>query len=139
MNDEDARHLDLLATFHYVVAGIVAVFGCLPILHVAMGIAVVNGAFNDGKGNPPPDFFGYFFIVGGLLAILFLWSLAIAAFIAGRKLRQRTGYLYCLVVAAFECMFMPIGTVLGIFTILVLSRPSVKTLFGQPISSSASS
>jgi len=137
--DEDARQLDLLATFHYVVAGIVAFFGLFPFLHVGMGIAMVNGAFEEGKGNPPPDFFGYFFIAAGLIAILLMWALAIAVFTAGRKLRQRTGYLYCLVIAAFECMFMPFGTVLGIFTILVLSRPSVKTLFGQPISPSASS
>jgi hypothetical protein len=35
----------------------------------------------------------------------------------------------CFVVAAIECIFMPFGTVLGVFTIIVLSRPSVKALF----------
>jgi hypothetical protein len=32
-------------------------------------------------------------------------------------------------VAALSCAFMPFGTVLGVFTIVVLVRPSVKQLF----------
>ena len=33
--------------------------------------------------------------------------------------------------AATMCLFMPFGTVLGVFTIIVLMRPSVKPLFDQ--------
>jgi hypothetical protein len=38
-----------------------------------------------------------------------------------------------LVGAALACTLMPFGTVLGVFTIIVLSRPSVRVLFSQPI------
>ena len=31
--------------------------------------------------------------------------------------------------AGIECIFMPFGTVLGVFTIIVLMRPSMKELF----------
>jgi hypothetical protein len=31
--------------------------------------------------------------------------------------------------AAIACMFMPFGTILGVFSIIVLVRPSVKSLF----------
>jgi hypothetical protein len=34
------------------------------------------------------------------------------------------------VIAAIACSFVPIGTVLGVFTIIVLTRPSVRVLFG---------
>lgn len=37
--------------------------------------------------------------------------------------------MYCLVMAGIECMFMPFGTVLGVFTIIVLMRESVQKLF----------
>ena len=42
--------------------------------------------------------------------------------------------MYCLVVAAIECLFIPFGTVLGVFTIVVLNRSSVRSLFrdGRP-------
>ena len=32
--------------------------------------------------------------------------------------------------AAISCAFMPFGTVLGVFTLIVLLRPGVKELFG---------
>ena len=35
-----------------------------------------------------------------------------------------------LVVAALECLAFPLGTVLGVFTLIVLVRPEVKQLFG---------
>jgi hypothetical protein len=33
--------------------------------------------------------------------------------------------------AAVECLFIPFGTVLGVFTILVLQRPTVKAMFSE--------
>ena len=32
--------------------------------------------------------------------------------------------------AGLECILMPFGTVLGVFTLIVLMRDSVKALFG---------
>ena len=53
--------------------------------------------------------------------------------LAGRYLLQRTHYTFCLVVAAIACLLMPFGTALGIFTIIVLMRPSVREMFeGAP-------
>jgi hypothetical protein len=57
------------------------------------------------------------------------WTLAVCMIIAGRFLAKRTHYMYCLVVAAISCIFFPFGTVLGVFTIIVLLRSSVKALF----------
>lgn len=137
--DDDIRQLDLLATFHYVVAGIIALCGCFPIIHLVIGICIVTGAFDNQKGNPPPDFFGFIFIGMALLMILMMWAMAVAVWLAGSRLKNRTNYTYCLVVAAVACTFMPFGTVLGVFTIIVLMRPSVKALFGieaPPLASS---
>lgn len=126
--DEDVRHLDLLSIFHYVVGAMTALFGCFPLIHLAIGIAVVSGAMDDADG-PPPEF-GWFFIAIAAVFITFAWSIAVAIVVAGRKLKARTAYTYCLVVAGIECMFMPVGTVLGVFTLIVLMRPSVKEMFG---------
>jgi hypothetical protein len=37
--------------------------------------------------------------------------------------------MFCLVMAGIQCIFMPFGTVLGVFTIIVLMRNSVKEAF----------
>jgi hypothetical protein len=128
--NQDEEHLRLLSIFHYVVGGITAVFACFPCIHLAFGVALAAGAFPEQPGHPgPPLFLGWFFIVIPSVIILLGWTLAVAILLSGRFLARRTHYTYCFVVAAIECIFMPLGTVLGVFTIIVLNRPSVKSLF----------
>jgi hypothetical protein len=129
---QDVEHLRLLTTFHYVVAALMALWGSFPIFHIAFGAAMVLHKFPGGKpGNEPPDFFGWMFLIMGGAFMVLGWSLAIATVFAARSLAQRRRYMFCLVMAglmASTCM--PFGTVLGVFTIIVLVRPSVKQVFG---------
>ena len=64
------------------------------------------------------------FLVAG-----FAFSVCIA--LAGRFISQRRSYTFCLVMAAVQCTFIPFGTVLGVFTIVALQKPSVRQLFGR--------
>ncbi len=45
------------------------------------------------------------------------------------SLKKRKARTFCMVVAAFECLGVPYGTLLGIFTFIVLGRDSVTRLF----------
>jgi hypothetical protein len=128
--NQDHEHLKLLSIFHYVVGGLSALFACIPLLHMAMGIAMVAGAFDDT--DPVLPFMGWFFIFFSGAIVLAGWAFAVLVILAGRALARRERYTFCLVMAAVQCVFMPFGTVLGVFTILVLVRPSVKELFGLP-------
>ena len=130
---QDAEHLRLLSIFHFVVAGMQALFAFFPIIHFVIGALSFfgTGPFGKGEGRLPGMLFGGFFmlIAGGF--ILTGWSLAVCLVVAGKSLRQRKRYTFCLVVAGIEAaMCMPFGTVLGVFTIIVLLRPSVKAEFG---------
>lgn len=132
-SNQDIEQLRLLAIFHYVVGGIIALFSLIPIVHVVIGLAIVTGAFDvPDQGEPPPEFVGWMFVIIGSVVILCGLTIATCVIIAGRRLARQTNYTYCLVVAAIECTFMPFGTVLGVFTIIVLMRPTVKTAFGVP-------
>ena len=122
--NEDEKYLQLLSIFHYVVGGLAACFACIPIIHLTIGIAMLVGAIDDA-----PEFVGAFLVVIAMFAILAGWTLAVCMIIAGRCLAKRKRYMFCLVIAAVSCIFMPFGTVLGVFTIVVLMRPSVKELF----------
>jgi lysylphosphatidylglycerol synthetase-like protein (DUF2156 family) len=128
--NQDEEHLRLLSIFHYVVGGITALFACFPCIHLGLGIALVSGVLPVPHGQQRVDpFIGWLFIILGSVLILVGWTLAVAILCAGRFLAGRTHYTYCFVVAAIECILMPFGTALGVFTIIVLSRPSVKALF----------
>ncbi|HXU31101.1 MAG TPA: hypothetical protein VN851_11035 [Thermoanaerobaculia bacterium] len=129
--NHDREHLRLLSIFHYVVAGFAAMFACLPLVHLAIGLAFLSGKIEGTQG---PDDGGR--LVGGVLVALasvFLllgWTLVALLVLAGRSLARHRRYTFCLVMAAISCAFMPFGTVLGVFTLIVLLRPGVKELFG---------
>ncbi len=133
-SDPDLDHLRLLSIFHYVVAGLVTLASCALIFHLLIGLAVLFGVSEELQNNthgPPPLFFGVLFTVIPACFMLCGFTLALCLAIAGRSLSRCRRYTFCLVIAAIECLFMPFGTALGIFTIIVLSRPTVKDLFAS--------
>src|SRR6266568_283587 len=132
---KDEENLRLLSIFHYVVAGIAGIFGLFPLMYVGMGALMVCGKFDAPHPDPVVRPFGWIMIAIG--AILFIAGLVFVACLvsAGRCLTRRRHYTFCLVVAAFACMFMPFGTVLGVFTIVLLQKDSVRQHFGHVPSS----
>jgi fatty acid desaturase len=125
--ERDLEHLKLLSIFHYVAAGMAALVACIPFIHFFMGLAMATGVLSEGEPGVRPVGIGImafaaFFILAG-------WTLAILMALAGRSLAARRRYTFCLVIGAVECLFMPVGTVLGVFTIIVLVRESVKGMF----------
>lgn len=128
--NQDEQHLKLLSIFHYIVGGIIALFSFFPIFHLVFGIVMIVSpdTFESG-GEGPPAFIGWLFaLIGGTIILVGL-VLASCVFIAGRFLALRRHYTYCLVIACIQCLFIPFGTVLGVFTIIVLMRDSVKQFF----------
>lgn len=133
----DDEHLRLLSAFHYVLGGLLALASFLPGIHLAYGILMVTGRLGAGRGahgaaELGSAMLGWFFI--GLAAIVILCGLALAAslLLAGAWLVRRRHYLFCLGVAGAACALAPFGTALGVFTILVLARDSVRAEFGRP-------
>ncbi|WP_367345285.1 hypothetical protein [Stenotrophomonas bentonitica] len=131
---EDASHLRLLSIFHYVLGGLTALFSLFPLIHVGIGIAALSGGLPmESNGGPASlgetRLFGWMFIAIGSLLVMSGLTLAGFMAYAGRCLARRRRHTLCLVVAGLSCMLMPLGTVLGVFTLIVLLRPSVKVAF----------
>jgi hypothetical protein len=132
--DQDQEHLRLLSIFHYVLGGLAALFSCLPLIYLAFGIFALEAPqkFSGSHGEPAPAFLGWLFVALGAGMALLGWALAGLILYAGRCLARRAHYTLCFAVACVECLFAPFGTVLGVFTLVVLVRPSVKWLFLPP-------
>jgi hypothetical protein len=127
----DQEHLRLLSILHYVVSGLVALIALFPVLHLVIGLFLIfapDKFAGQGQG-PPPALVGWVFVIFALLFITVGWIFAAFVLVTGRFLARRKHYTFCLVMAAIECVFMPFGTILGVFTIVVLMRESVKPLF----------
>ncbi len=128
LSPQDQEHVRLLSIFHYILAVIIAMFACIPLIHVAIGAALTFGVLGHGK-DAPPAFLGLFFMIFGSIFILAGWTFAVLVALAGKFLSQRRHHLYCLIIAGLSCMWMPFGTVLGVFTFVVLLRPEVTAAF----------
>lgn len=135
MTPQDAEHLRLLAIFHKVVAGLGVLFSLFPAIHLAIGLGIVSGRIPHQEGDAA--WVGWFFVAFAATWIITGLTLSACLFQAGRYLQQRRHYTFCLVMAALACMLAPFGTVLGVFTIIVLMRESVRVAFGQPTGSRA--
>jgi hypothetical protein len=139
--NRDTEHLKLLSIFWYVIAGLNAVGGCFSTIYIVMGAVflaappeMTSPTTRPGQAaqpDVPPEVMGGMFLgIGGCLMI-FLLGLAILAFMTARSLGQRRRRTFCMVMAGITCLSVPIGTVLGVFTLMVLARPSVAALFAR--------
>jgi hypothetical protein len=125
----DHENLRLLSVFHYVLAGLAALFSLFPIFHIVMGTLMLSGRMGDPNEHGVDRLFGMFFVIMGIGMIVLGLAYAVCIGLAGRYLTQHRHYVFCLVMAAFSCAFFPFGTVLGVFTIVVLQKDSVRQLF----------
>lgn len=153
----DLQHLKILAICHWVFGGMLGLFACLGILYLVIGIVIFNQTkpATTSVSTPPATVVtrgngsmnvrvnatatrsssdddrtlgivftsmgSAFIVLGGVGGGLNLYS-------GFGLLRQRRRRL-SLVVAALDCLSIPLGTVLGIFTMIVLARATVKTLY----------
>ncbi len=128
----DAQHLRLLSIFHYVVGGLTVLFACFPLIHLGLGLAMVfSPAFFETKPgeHPPPQAIGWLFSCLGFSMFLVGQTIAVCTILAARFIARRKRYWFIFVMACIQCAFFPFGTVLGVFTIITLSRERVKSLF----------
>ena len=126
---KDENHLGILSTFYYVVAALAGIFSCMPFIHITIGVAMLLGVMDSSTGEAPPAFLGWIFIIVGALVSLMGFAYTVMLILTGRFLKHRRHYTFCLVIAGMSCLFMPFGTVLGIFSIILLSKPELKAMF----------
>ena len=125
--NRDLEHLKLLEIFHYIRGALACFFGLFGLIYVVIGVAVVLLPTKSSEAAPPLLFGGLFFVIG-----LFWFGISeisgILSLIAGWRYRKQKGYYFCFIVAILECLTGLTGIALGVFSLIVLNRPSVKAL-----------
>ncbi len=105
------------------------VFGALN----AVGALAASGMLAFGILNEAASDFadpagiGAIVIVGVL--VLFALLGAVLGFLAGFGLMRTRRYGLCMAASVLACLSLPLGTVLGIFTLVTLQRADVRAAF----------
>ncbi len=126
----DAEQLRLLAMFHFIYAGLIALFGLVGAAFLAFGVFAAANARPTAQ-TPNPEVAGIVVAVLGTVVMLFVFGVAFLSYLTGRFLKQRRHRTFCIVMSAIHCASFPLGTALGVFTIIVLARDSVVAMFEQ--------
>lgn len=115
--------LEILSTLYYGVGSGVLLVGigflCYPML-LFMFIGV-----GTGFGAVSAIVLSIYSCIQGLIALCF--SLFLVR--AGKRIKQNQKYIFCLVMAGLSCLLIPYGTIVGIFTIIILARPTFMEQF----------
>jgi hypothetical protein len=132
--NEDTSYLNLLSRFHYIVAGMIGLISCLPLLNLLIGIPMledVSYALSQGEYPSQYTLALFMFILLPTGVVVIGWMFAIAVALNGYYIKHRKWLKYCMVMSGIETIFTPIGTVLGVFTIILLTKPNIKNQFNQ--------
>ena len=129
----DSEHLRLLAIFHFVAAGLAFVGVSFSSLYFVMFQAFLSNPemWAQSQQGPPPA--AMMAVFRWFISIFVIWFLigAIGNLLSGLYLRARRHRTYSIAIAAINCLHIPIGTALGVFTLIVLTRGSVQKLYQE--------
>lgn len=116
----------LLGIFHFILAGLLIIpFGFL-LLNIITAIIALFLVRQPDSGVSPNLIM--FIIIPSAIVVagcLFISCLIIT----GLKLYRNRSWLFCMIIAVTECIVFPFCTILGIFTIIFLTREPVRNLF----------
>jgi hypothetical protein len=127
----DAEHLKLLSIFHFILAAL----GLFGIAFLALHFAVMRAIFmnpemwKNEKSGPPPEIFLKLLMWGYAFGLVVILTGGVLNLLSGVFIRKRRHRMFSIIIGGLNCLHVPFGTLLGVFTILILSRESVRKTY----------
>lgn len=133
LDPDKQQYLQYLAIGHYIMAALAFVFGSIPILQILAGFLMATDVLGSAVYDIPRVGLaaGIVFMLIGLIYVLATWIYGFFMIKAANALKEQRNHVLCVVMAAVSCMFAPVGTVLGILTLLLLLNNDVKAAFDR--------
>ncbi len=124
---EQRNNLDTIAIFHFISGGLKIFASLFVLIYVVMGAGMIVSGGHSGGAEM--QITGGVILIFGLFGFLLVVAMGIMSILCGKYLKERRNRIFCMVISGIACMNAPLGTVLGVFTILEIEKPEVKPLF----------
>jgi len=134
--DTTQHDLKILSICYYIMAGITGGNVFLVGGYIVFFSAILaNVPLRDASGKGLPGFIPTLLAAIGAAMIGFGFLSAACMAFAAWSLPKRRNYVLIMAAAVLNCLQVPFGTVLGVFTFVVLNRPGVRESFrtGPPV------
>ena len=118
------EHLNLLSIFCFIFGGLTIFASFILLIYVG----ILSFFINNSETNNNINFsdFPIGIIYGVLIALFFVVViLGVLFIIAGLKMRKKQNRVFSMVIGIIAMISFPLGTVLGVFSIIILSKDSV--------------
>ena len=126
----DNEHLNLLSLFHLISGILTLAYSALMAVYFGFISLIINiGGKFDAADSEFPFGFMTVFISVMIISLLFAIVLGIAKIYSSKFLKQRKNRTFCIVISCLECFSVPYGALLGVLSIIVLNRSSVKNIY----------
>jgi hypothetical protein len=129
----DCEQIKLLAIFHFVFGGLALMGIAFLFLHYFLMHMMFSSPEMwkaQPQAMPPKAFLDVFIWLYFIMGFFLLTGLTLNVLSALFLLQKRNRF-FSLIVGGLNCLQIPFGTALGVFTIVVLSRDSVCQLYGD--------
>lgn len=119
-------NLNLLSIFYFVFGGLGVLGSLIMFLYT-----FIFGVLRNKVGVHSYEADTVFTILTSVFGIIGVFVLAagVLQIFCGLKLRKQTNRTFSVVIAALTLLSFPLGTALGVLTLIVLSKSSVKELY----------
>lgn len=125
-------HVKVLAVLHLVL-GAVGLLGALALMLIFGGVAGIVGASGDPDAAITVPILG----ITGTALVMFTVALSLPAVIIGIALLQYRPWARIggIVLSIFDLLWIPFGTILGVYGLWVLFSKDTERLFSAPMTS----
>jgi hypothetical protein len=130
-----SKNLRAIEVFHYVYGALTCFCGLFVLLVVALGGLLSSDWMMENASEAPPPWLGSLLSGIGMGVFLFVEAVGVLNIYSGRCIARRKHRTLSMVVAAFDCLSIPLGLILGIFTLVALSDDEVRREYevGAPV------
>lgn len=116
MTEQYLKQLKIISIIYYVFSALGALSSVICSLGLFFGLQSFLG-FTTG------------IMIAGAAGLVMLGLTYVFYFALAQNLSKQKGHLYCAITSGINCLTFPIGTALGIWTLILINKPEIKALF----------
>ncbi len=116
----------------YLIKGILTLgFSLFFILYAGMGLFFNTAIEHSNANNDLPFNFGWIFVIIGGIGFIISIAFGILTLLASKYIREVKNYNFIFAIAVVNCLTGVLGILLGVFTLVELTKPEIKQLFNK--------